>query len=207
VNLQAYAAHRKRQGLRGQTHVAVIKAIDSGRLTEPAVRKAGNRWHIDPALADAQWADNTNATSAPDLPEPIDPESQEPLEPPSPPAKQAKAKQAKARPAEAASPQPATRSKQPPAASGGPSIGEARRALAVYKAERERLAMMREKGELILVSEVRQEAARLARQVRDLLLMIPNRNAAKLATLQDQEEIRVLLQTEIESALRGLANA
>jgi hypothetical protein len=43
--------------------------------------------------------------------------------------------------------------------------------------------------------------------VRDLLLMIPSRNAAKVATMQDQEEIRGLLQAEIESALRGLASA
>jgi hypothetical protein len=57
------------------------------------------------------------------------------------------------------------------------------------------------------LQDVRTEASRLARQVRDLLLIIPSRNAAKVATMQDAEEIRALLQAEIESALRGLANA
>jgi phage terminase Nu1 subunit (DNA packaging protein) len=63
---------------------------------------------------------------------------------------------------------------------------------------------MKAKGELVLADQVKQEASRLARQVRDLLLMIPSRNAAKVATMQDQEDIRALLQAEIESALRGL---
>ncbi|MFZ9959598.1 MAG: hypothetical protein ACO3GP_04330 [Candidatus Limnocylindrus sp.] len=171
MNLQAYADHRKAQGLRGHSHVAVLKAIESGRLTAPAVRKVGTRWLIDPAAADAQWAGNTDTAR-----QPIDS-------------------------------RPAGTSRQPHPASGGPSLAEAKRARAVYQAERERLAVMREKGELVLAGDVKQEAARLARQVRDLLLMIPSRNAAKVATMQDAEEIRALLQAEIESAMRGLANA
>jgi hypothetical protein len=171
MNLEAYAKHRKARGLRGTSHVAVLKAIESGRLTEPAVRKANGRWQIDAPLADAQWAGNTNNMPAGgELPEP-----------------------------------PNTR--QPHPEGGGPSLAQAKRAKAVYEAELTRLELQREKGELILVDQVRQEAARLARQVRDLLLMIPSRTAAQVATMQDAEEIRGLLQAEIESALRGLANA
>jgi hypothetical protein len=66
---------------------------------------------------------------------------------------------------------------------------------------------MKEKAELVLAAEVRQEASRLARQVRDLLLIIPNRLAAKLAGMTDQDQVRSELQAEIESALRGLADA
>jgi phage terminase Nu1 subunit (DNA packaging protein) len=66
---------------------------------------------------------------------------------------------------------------------------------------------MKEKGELVLAADVRQEASRLARQVRDLLLIIPNRLAAKLAGMTDQDQVRSELQGEIESALRGLADA
>jgi phage terminase Nu1 subunit (DNA packaging protein) len=66
---------------------------------------------------------------------------------------------------------------------------------------------MREKAELVLAADVRQEASRLARQVRDLLLIIPNRLAAKLAGMTDQDQVRSELQAEIESALRGLADA
>jgi hypothetical protein len=170
MNLQAYAAHRKAQGLRGASHVAVLKAIDTGRLTEPAVRKVNGRWQIDAPLADAQWAGNTNNM----------PDSGELPEPPS--------------------------TRQPHPADGGPSLAQAKRAKAVYEAELTRLALQREKKELVLADEVRREASRLARQVRDLLLMIPGRNAAKVATMQDQEAIRELLENEINSALRGLAN-
>lgn len=59
MNLQEYAAHRKALGLRGTSHVAVLRAIDAERLTAPAVTKIGKRWVIEPALADAQWGANT----------------------------------------------------------------------------------------------------------------------------------------------------
>jgi hypothetical protein len=61
MNLKAYANHRKENGLRGTSHVAVLKAIEAGRLTAPAVVKNGSRWEIDPDLADAQWSETTVA--------------------------------------------------------------------------------------------------------------------------------------------------
>ena len=76
-----------------------------------------------------------------------------------------------------------------------------------YNAEIARLQALKERGEMGSLQDVRKEAARLARQVRDLLLIVPSRNAAKVAAMSDPEEIRVLLQAEIESALRGLASA
>lgn len=74
-----------------------------------------------------------------------------------------------------------------------------------YNAEIARLQALKERGEMGNLQDVRKEASRLARQVRDLLLIIPSRNAAKLAAMSDPEEIRALLQAEVESALRGLA--
>jgi hypothetical protein len=59
LNLAEYAAHRKANELMGQSHAAVLKAISTGRIVEPAVRRDGKRWLIDPALADEQWAVNT----------------------------------------------------------------------------------------------------------------------------------------------------
>ena len=76
-----------------------------------------------------------------------------------------------------------------------------------YNAEIARLQALKERGEMGNLQDVRKEASRLARQVRDLLLIIPSRNAAKVAAMSDPEEIRALLQAEIESALRGLASA
>lgn len=177
MNLQAYAAHRKAQGLRGTSHVAVLKAIEAGRLTEPAVRKIEGRWLIDAPLADAQWAGNTDPSMVRGTPDQLPSR----LPPP-------------------------VNTREPHPAGGGPSMAEAKRARAVYQAERERLAVMKEKGELVLTKDVRTEAARLARQVRDLLLIIPARNAARLSAMQDQEDIRTLLQSEIEQALRGLSD-
>lgn len=90
---------------------------------------------------------------------------------------------------------------------GGPTYADAQRAREVYRAERERLRLLQEKAELVATSDVRTEASRIARQVRDLLLIIPSRNAARVAAMSDPEDVRALLHVEIESALRGLANA
>jgi hypothetical protein len=59
MNLQAYANHRKAQGLKGVSHVAVLNAIKDGRLTDPAVKREGRNWVINPTLADQQWSDRT----------------------------------------------------------------------------------------------------------------------------------------------------
>ena len=60
MNLQQYADHRKVLGLRGATHVSVLRAIKNGRLQSPAVERQGKGWEIDPALADEQWAQATD---------------------------------------------------------------------------------------------------------------------------------------------------
>jgi len=60
VNLQQYADHRKALGLRGATHVSVLRAINKGRLQPPAVERQGKGWEIDSALADHQWAQATD---------------------------------------------------------------------------------------------------------------------------------------------------
>ena len=169
MNLQAYAKHRKAKGLRGTSHVAVLRAIESGRLSEPAVIKEGGRWHIDPTLADEQWAGNTELRSVATLPE------------------------------------PPTRTRQAPSA-GGPSLAEARRARTVYQAERERIALLREKGELVPAAEVKARWFEHGRAIRDNLMSIPDRIASQLAASTDAREVHVLLSEEITGALRVLAN-
>ena len=73
-----------------------------------------------------------------------------------------------------------------------------------YDAERARVGALRERGEALSRVDVETRAAKLARQVRDLLLIIPSRNAARLAAMGDPEAVRALLEEEIESALKGL---
>lgn len=173
MNLQAYAKHRKAQGLRGATHVAVLKAIEAGRLTEPAVRKVDGRWHIDATLADMQWAGNTDNQRVAALPD---------------------------------TPAPAPTGRQPHPVGGGPSLAEARRARTVYQAERERIALLREKGELVPAAEVKARWFEHGRAIRDNLLSIPDRIASQLAASTDAREVHVLLSEEIAGALRVLAN-
>ena len=77
---------------------------------------------------------------------------------------------------------------------------------AAYEAKLTELEYKERSGEMGNLQDVRKEAARLARQVRDLLLIVPSRNAAKVAAMSDPEDIRALLQQEIELALKGMAN-
>jgi hypothetical protein len=170
MNLQAYAKHRKEQGLRGTSHVAVLKAIESGRLTEPAVRKVDGRWHIDATLADQQWAGNTDPRGAlPPPPGPID-------------------------------------TRQPHPAGGGPSLAEAKRARAVWQAERERIELQQLKGELISTAEVKAEAFNVARVVRDNMLAIPDRVIPTLASMSDLRAMHQYLTEEIRTAIRSISD-
>jgi hypothetical protein len=75
-----------------------------------------------------------------------------------------------------------------------------------YLAEIARLDALAKRRELVPGDVVTKEASRLGRQVRDLLLIIPGRNAANLATMHDAEAIKSLLESEIHTALRGLSN-
>jgi phage terminase Nu1 subunit (DNA packaging protein) len=102
---------------------------------------------------------------------------------------------------------PAT-SPPPPAAAakGGPSLAVSKQVKAAYEAKLTELEYKERSGEMGNLQDVRKEAARLARQVRDLLLIVPSRNAAKVAAMSDPEDIRALLQEEIELALKGMAN-
>jgi hypothetical protein len=51
--MQQYGDHRKALGLRGTSHVAVLKAIKDQRLTPPAVERQCRSWIINAELADA----------------------------------------------------------------------------------------------------------------------------------------------------------
>jgi hypothetical protein len=187
MNLQAYANHRKALGLRGTSHVAVINAYNDGRLSEPAMRREGRSWIINAELADEQWATRTDPSEyggqAGGGSRPIGieaPVRQRPATSPLPP---------------------------PPSPKGGPSLAVSKQVKAAYEAKLTELEYKERSGEMGNLQDVRKEAARLARQVRDLLLIVPSRNAAKVAAMSDPEDIRALLQAEIESALRGLTSA
>lgn len=54
LSIRGYAAHRAARGLPGKTHTAVRKALAAGRIT------AEPDGLIDPVVADAQWAGQTD---------------------------------------------------------------------------------------------------------------------------------------------------
>ena len=183
MNLQQYANHRKALGLRGTSHVAVRDACIDGRLTLPAVRREGRSWIIDADLADEQWATRTD------------------------PSEKGAMGGGTARPIGVTSATTATADQPLAAAKGGPSLAISKQVKAAYEAKLTELDYKERSGEMGSLSDVRTRAAKLARQVRDLLLIIPSRNAARLAAMSDPEDVRSLLEEEIEGALKGLKNA
>lgn len=190
MNLQQYADHRKAKGLRGTSHVAVINAINDQRLTPPAVQRNGRFWIIDAAAADQQWADRTDPSEHGAMGGgtalPIGIERQE--------TKAVLAVQKQSTPL----------SHPPATAKGGPPLATSKQVRAAYEAKMAELDYKERIEELGDLNAVRTRAAKLARQVRDLLLIIPTRNAARLAAMSDPEDVRALLEEEIENALKGL---
>jgi hypothetical protein len=182
MNLQAYANHRKAQGLRGQSHVAVLNAIRDGRLSPPAVQRQGRSWIINAELADTQWAGRTDpgnegTKGGSDLP---------------------------IGPGQAAS----SASRQSAGASGksGPPLAVSKQVKAAYDAKLAELEYKTRIAELVPAAQVRNEAFEQARAVRDSLLSLANRLAPILAATTDSRECHRLLMEEHRLALRGLAD-
>lgn len=189
LSMRAYALHRKRNGLNGQTHTAVRKAVKEGRL-EGCVKWLGNgHARIDPVKADAAWTDNTTATK-----------QREP--------------KAAAAPAEPAADQgelfeDSSEGTAAPATKGdaaGPSLAKSLAVQAVYKAQLTRLEYLKRSGELVDKERVDSIAFRAARSVRDNVLKIPDRISAQLSAEKDPVVIRETLTTELTAALDSLAN-
>lgn len=75
-----------------------------------------------------------------------------------------------------------------------------------YNAECQRLKALKERGEVVPASEVKDEAFARARAVRDALLGLADRLAPILAATTDARECHRLITEEHRIALRGLAN-
>lgn len=161
MNLQAYANHRKELGLRGTSHVAVLKAIDRGRLMPPAVERVGRGWEINPELADLQWADATHPAERG-----TGHHRAHETEPAPPPPQR---------------PRPAARASQqrqdPPPGRGVPPRAVSEAVLAAVKAKRETLLLQKEEGLLVyredfeaaqaaILSNLLLEASSLSRRIR-----------------------------------------
>lgn len=82
------------------------------------------------------------------------------------------------------------------------NISQARREH--YQAERQRVAALRDRQEVGSIEEMRQEAATLAMALRDSILAVSDRVAGRVASMNDQQAIRQLIDGELKTALRAL---
>lgn len=84
------------------------------------------------------------------------------------------------------------------------SYTKARTAREAYNAQLARLEYEERSGKLVNADEVKAEAFRLARTVRDAMMNIPDRVSAELAGEMDARNIHALLTDEIRKAMESL---
>ena len=216
MNTVEYAKHR------GISKMRVSQYIAQGKIS---ATKVGRGYEIDPEIADQELAGSMDqrqprpsAVAAPPPPKPKPVAIEKPLvtvtiDPPAPlPAPLPEpAPLPDPAPLPAPQPRPAPQRKTPKEPitqpmQGGPTYAEAQRAREVYRAERERIKLLQEKGELIIADDVKKEVMALTRAIRDNMMSIPDRVASQLAVMRDPHEVRQLLDSEINTALRMLAN-
>ena len=154
LSIRAYARHR------GVSHVAVKKAIDTGRIT------ALPDGTIDPEVADAQWAQNT-----------LQPRKATPPD-------AASAPKARAEPAAKAPPPPRDTPDAgvPPLSTGGTSLLQARTVNEVLKAKLKQVELAEKKEELVDRAKAVAQVFKLARIERDAWLNWPARISGKMAS-------------------------
>ncbi|MFB3909970.1 MAG: hypothetical protein ACE15D_16380 [Candidatus Eisenbacteria bacterium] len=90
--------------------------------------------------------------------------------------------------------------------SGGPSYAQARAVRELYAARLARLEFEEKSASLVSADQVKVEIFRKARQVRDRMMAIPRRNAARLAAETDARVIERILSEEVRKALEVLGH-
>ena len=185
LSIRAYARHR------GVSHVAVKKAIDTGRITP---LPDGT---IDPAVADAQWAANTTPTRR----SVADATSDKPAPQVSAPARDIPQASAKA---VRDTPEPPT----PALSSGGTSLLQARTVNEVVKAQTNKVRLAQLKGELVDRAQAVAHVFKLARAERDAWLNWPARISAQMAAGLGVEPhaLHVALDAAVREQLQDLGD-
>ena len=168
LSIRAYARHR------GVSHVAVKKAIDTGRITPEADGT------IEPNRADLEWAQNTVAARKPVAAKTASPAA-EPIRPASAPVEPV----------------------APPLSAGGTSLLQARTVNEVVKAQTNKVRLAQLKGDLVDRSQAIAHVFRLARTERDAWLNWPARVSAEMAAKLevDAHELHVALESAVRDHL------
>ena len=173
LSIRAYARHR------GVSHVAVKKAIDTGRITPEADGT------IEPNRADLEWAQNTVAARKPVAAKTVSPAA-EPIRPASAPVEPV----------------------APPLSAGGTSLLQARTVNEVVKAQTNKVRLAQLKGDLVDRSQAIAHVFRLARTERDSWLNWPARISAEMAAKLevDAHELHVALESAVRDHLIELGD-
>lgn len=153
-SIRAYARHR------GVSHVAVKKAIDTGRIS------ALPDGTIDPEVADAQWAQNT-----------LQPRKARTAEPASAPKARTEPAAVKTSP-----PRDTPDAGVPPLSTGGTSLLQARTVNEVLKAKLKQVELAEKKEELVDRAKAVAQVFKLARIERDAWLNWPARISGQMAS-------------------------
>ena len=173
LSIRAYARHR------GVSHVAVKKAIDTGRIT------ALPDGTIDPDAADAQWAQNT-----------LQPRRA---------AAQEKVGTTRERsaPAEATPQRDVADTSTAPMSAGGTSLLQARTVNEVLKAKLNNLELAHRKKELVDRAQAVAHVFKLARIERDAWLNWPARVSGQMASTLgiDAHQMHVALESAVREHL------
>jgi hypothetical protein len=185
LSIRAYARHR------GVSHVAVKKAIDTGRI---APLPDGT---IDPVVADAQWAANTTPTRR----TVADATNDKPAAQVSALARQMPQASAKAVRDTPEAPTPVL-------SSGGTSLLQARTVNEVVKAQTNKVRLAQLKGELVDRAQAVAHVFKLARAERDAWLNWPARISAQMAAGLGVEPhaLHVALDTAVREQLQDLGD-
>ena len=173
LSIRAYARHR------GVSHVAVKKAIDTGRITPEADGT------IEPNRADLEWAQNTVAARKPVAAKNAS-SAAEPIRPTSAPGEPV----------------------APPLSAGGTSLLQARTVNEVVKAQTNKVRLAQLKGDLVDRSQAIAHVFRLARTERDAWLNWPARISAEMAAKLevDAHELHVALESAVRDHLIELGD-
>ena len=175
LSIRAYARHR------GVSHVAVKKAIDTGRISKETDGT------LDPERADREWEQNTasprKASATPKM-------------------------AATPEPRRAAVRESVTDAPTPPLSTGGTSLLQARTVNEVVKAQTNKVRLARLKGDLVDRSQAIAHVFRLARTERDAWLNWPARITAQMAAKLgvDAHALHVALEAAVREHLQELGD-
>ena len=170
LSIRAYARHR------GVSHVAVKKAIDTGRIS------LGTDGSLDPAQADREWAQNTTGSRKPATQGKAVPHDSPPLR------------------------ESAIEAPSPPLSAGGTSLLQARTVNEVVKAQTNKVRLAVLKGDLVDRSQAIAHVFRLARTERDAWLNWPARISAQMASKLevDAHALHVAIDSAVRDHLQEL---